>query len=207
MEIIAENPFHKIKVRFKEKVTLPRIIPREEIEHILNHIYKCLNKSTEKSRRYILRDVAVVELFFATGARVYEISNIKEDCVDLHTGLIRIMGKGGKERYVQISNTSVLHIVRTAPQVIYNLVEMFIKIPCGFGAMQLAWNLSKKLNMKVFGWIGTIAYELYLLHGYILSHVEVSWTGWMIFIVASFGGAGLMYKTKKIYEPYLKKRI
>lgn len=100
-----------------------------------------------------------------------------------------------------------LPIVRTAPQVIYNLVEMFIKIPCGFGAMQLAWNLSKKLNMKVFGWIGTIAYELYLLHGYILSHVEVSWTGWMIFIVASFGGAGLMYKTKKIYEPYLKKRI
>ena len=112
VEIIAENPFHKIKVRFKEKVTLPRIIPREEIEHILNHIYKCLNKSTEKSRRYILRDVAVVELFFATGARVYEISNIKEDCVDLHTGLIRIMGKGGKERYVQISNTSVLHILK-----------------------------------------------------------------------------------------------
>ena len=112
VEIIAENPFHKIKVRFKEKVTLPRIIPREEIEHILNHIYKCLNKSTEKSRRYILRDVAVVELFFATGARVYEISNIKEDCVDLHTGLIRIMGKGGKERYVQISNTSVLYILK-----------------------------------------------------------------------------------------------
>ncbi len=55
--------------------------------------------------------------------------------------------------------------------------------------------------------IGTSAYELYLLHGYVLSHVEVSWTGWMIFIVASFGGAGLMYKTKKIYEPYLKKRI
>ena len=111
-EIIAENPFHKIKVRFKEKVTLPRIIPREEIEHILNHIYKCFNKSTEKSRRYILRDVAVVELFFATGARVYEISNIKEDCVDLHTGLIRIMGKGGKERYIQISNASVLRILK-----------------------------------------------------------------------------------------------
>ena len=74
--------------------------------------HKCLNKSTEKSRRYILRDVAVVELLFATGARVYEISNIKEDCVDLHTGLIRIMGKGGKERYIQISNTSVLHILK-----------------------------------------------------------------------------------------------
>ena len=38
-EIITENPFHKIKVKFKESVTLPRIIPREEIEQLLNHIY------------------------------------------------------------------------------------------------------------------------------------------------------------------------
>lgn len=100
-----------------------------------------------------------------------------------------------------------LPMVRTAPQVIYNLVEMLIKIPCGFGAMQLAWNLSKKLNMKVFGGIGTIAYELYLIHGYVLSYVDVNWTGWMIFIVISFGSAGLMYKVKKMYEPYLRKCI
>lgn len=100
-----------------------------------------------------------------------------------------------------------LPMVRTAPQVLYNLVEMLIKIPCGFGVMQFAWNLSKKLNMKVFGWIGTIAYELYLLHGYVLSHVDVNWTGWVIFIAASFGGAGVMYRVKKMYEPYLKKRI
>ena len=61
--------------------------------------------------------------------------------------------------------------------------------------------------MKIFGWIGMISYELYLLHGYVLSHVNVNWTGWMIFMVASFGSAGLMYKMKKIYEPYLKKII
>ena len=100
-----------------------------------------------------------------------------------------------------------LPIVRSAPQVIYNLVEMFIKIPCGFGVMQLAWNLSRKVNMKIFGWIGMISYELYLLHGYVLGHVEVNWTGWMIFMVLSFSSAGLMYKMKKIYEPYLKKII
>lgn len=60
----------------------------------------------------MLRDVAVIEVFFATGARVYEISNIREDSINLNTGLIRLMGKGGKERYVQISNTSILEVLK-----------------------------------------------------------------------------------------------
>lgn len=37
-ELIKESPFRKIKVKFKENLILPRIIPREEIEHLLNHI-------------------------------------------------------------------------------------------------------------------------------------------------------------------------
>lgn len=111
-EIIAENPFRKIKVRFKETVTLPRIIPREEIEQLLNYMYKCLNRNTASSYKYVLRDVAVIEVFFATGARVYEISNIRKDSINLNTGLIRLMGKGGKERYVQISCTSILEVLK-----------------------------------------------------------------------------------------------
>lgn len=111
-EIIAKSPFRKIKVKFKETVTLPRIIPREEIEKLLNHMYQCLNENDKASRKFMLRDVAVIEVFFATGARVYEISNIRDDSINLNTGLIRLMGKGGKERYVQISNTSILEVLK-----------------------------------------------------------------------------------------------
>lgn len=111
-EIIAESPFRKIKVKFKETVTLPRIIPREEIEKLLNHMYQCLNENDKASRKFMLRDVAVIEVFFATGARVYEISNIRDDSINLNTGLIRLMGKGGKERYVQTSNTSILEVLK-----------------------------------------------------------------------------------------------
>ena len=111
-EIIAESPFRKIKLKFKETVTLPRIIPREEIEKLLNHMYQCLNENDKVSHKHMLRDVAVIEVFFATGARVYEISNIREDSINLNTGLIRLMGKGGKERYVQISNTSILEVLK-----------------------------------------------------------------------------------------------
>ena len=91
---------------------LPRIIPREEIEHLLNHMYGCLQQASEAVYKYCLRDVAVIELFFATGARVYEISNIRAENVNLNTGLIQLMGKGAKERYIQIGSTSVLDILR-----------------------------------------------------------------------------------------------
>ncbi len=109
-ELIQDSPFRKIKVKFKETITLPRIIPREEIAHLLNCMYGHLREGGED--KFCLRDTAVVEMFFATGARVYEISNLKEDCVDLGSGLIRIMGKGGKERYIQISEPSILNLLK-----------------------------------------------------------------------------------------------
>lgn len=110
-ELIAESPFRKIKVKFKETIVLPRIIPREEIEKLLNCMYS-YSQGTEMEDKYLLRDLAVVEVFFATGARVYEISNIKAECIDLTTGLIRFMGKGGKERYVQIGEPDVLELLK-----------------------------------------------------------------------------------------------
>lgn len=111
-EVIDNNPFKKIKVKFKETKILPKIIPREEIEQLLNYIYEQEDKNSEKSYKYWLRDIAVIETLFATGARVYEISNIREDSIDLNSGLIKIMGKGGKERYIQIAVPEILNILK-----------------------------------------------------------------------------------------------
>ena len=90
-EIISRNPFRKIKVQFKETLTLPRVIPREEIEMLLNYMYDCLKENGLTVYKYKLRDIAVVEVLFATGAREYEISNIREDSVNLNSGQIRII--------------------------------------------------------------------------------------------------------------------
>lgn len=111
-EIISDNPFRKIKVGFKESIILPRIIPREEIEELLNFMYTQENKSNAKVHKFWLRDITVIETLFATGARVYEISNIREDSVNLNTGLIRLMGKGGKERYIQIASSEILDLLK-----------------------------------------------------------------------------------------------
>lgn len=111
-EFIPETPFRKIKVKFKEAIVLPRIIPRQEIEQLLNYMYSCSKNLEKSSYKYWLRDMAIVECFFATGARVYEISNIREDCIDLKSGLIRIRGKGNKERYIQIGDSNVLNLMK-----------------------------------------------------------------------------------------------
>ena len=110
-ELIQENPFRKIKVKFKETSELPKIIPREEIEQLLQSMYTDL-KIRKKKEKSILRDIAVVETLFATGARVSEISNIKKENINLNTGVIRIMGKGGKERYILIGERSVLELLK-----------------------------------------------------------------------------------------------
>lgn len=109
-ELILESPFRRIKVKFKEAVVLPRIIARSEIETLLNHMYVSGNVTPERWKRW-LRDVTLVETLFATGARVYEISNIHAECVDLSSGLIRILGKGHKERYIQIGDAEVLALL------------------------------------------------------------------------------------------------
>lgn len=59
-EIIEENLMRRVHTKFKEERVLPRIIPREEIEKLLNCMYKELRES-EKNQRFILRDVAIIE--------------------------------------------------------------------------------------------------------------------------------------------------
>lgn len=110
-ELIQDNPFRKIKVKFKEAMILPRIIPQEEIEQLLNYVYAQENNG-KKTFKHWLRDIAVIETLFATGARVYEISNIRADSVNLNTGRIRIMGKGSRERYIQIASADILDILK-----------------------------------------------------------------------------------------------
>lgn len=111
-ELISESPFRRIKVKFKETRVLPRIIPRKDIEELLNCMYTDVDLSDGKKCKYLLRDLAVIETMFATGARVYEVSNIRKECIDLSSGVIRIMGKGGKERYVQIGEPAIVKLLK-----------------------------------------------------------------------------------------------
>lgn len=111
-ELIEDNPFRKIKVKYKETETLPRVIPKNEIEHLLNYMYTVLNQKGDQAPVSLLRDIAVIEILFATGARVSEVSRILADGIDLETGQVLLVGKRGIERLIQISDPSVLKITK-----------------------------------------------------------------------------------------------
>lgn len=110
-EILAENPFRKLSTGMREPIQLPRTIPLRVVENILEAAYAQINRSVGIQEQWAVRDAAVIELLFATGVRVSELCNLDVSDVDLVEGVIRIHGKGAKERILQIGNADVLSIL------------------------------------------------------------------------------------------------
>lgn len=111
-DIIDINPFDKIETAFREPILLPKTIPLNIIKNMLAIAYdNYRNSSTEYSQKSSLREIAVMEMLFATGARVSEICSLTPNAVDLPNHTIKIFGKGSKERIIQIENADVLKIL------------------------------------------------------------------------------------------------
>jgi integrase/recombinase XerD len=112
-EIIAENPMKKIKTKFQIPKILPRTISLTVVENILRTAYQELKQAqTVYAKSATLRNAAMIELLFATGLRVSELCSLNANYIDLNSGSILIMGKGTKERVLQIGNQEVLLILR-----------------------------------------------------------------------------------------------
>jgi site-specific recombinase XerD len=112
-EILPENPMKKIKTKFQIPQVLPRTIPLTIIENILRAAYQELKLAqTTYALNTALRNTAMLELLFATGLRVSELCSLNMEYIDLCNGRIIIMGKGAKERVLQIGNMEVLSVLR-----------------------------------------------------------------------------------------------
>ena len=57
-------------------------------------------------RRMAVRDQAIIELLYATGLRVSELTRLRDRDVDLAAGQARVLGKGGRERIVLIGRAA-----------------------------------------------------------------------------------------------------
>ena len=108
-EVIEDNPFSKIHFKIKEPIILPKTIPEKVLTKILNKAYLSLEEcKTVYAEKCIIRDIAVLELLFATGLRVAELCNLKAEDVNLSDGYVKTFGKGSKERMIQICTPDVL---------------------------------------------------------------------------------------------------
>jgi len=114
------SPFHRLKIRLKDTFVLPTVMNIDEVRQILNMLYQPLMVTDPKKYQYksMVRNVAVVELLFATGMRVSELCQLQVNDIDLNQCTIKILGKGSKERMIQICQQETI-------QALHNYVNLF----------------------------------------------------------------------------------
>lgn len=98
------NPMRKMHIHMREPVRYPTVMTIEEVRKMMDVVKKRARQYPNDSFSYGLakRNEAIIELLFASGMRVSELCDIKVCDVDLNIGRIRIIGKGNKERFVDI---------------------------------------------------------------------------------------------------------
>jgi integrase/recombinase XerD len=78
----------------KQWSNLPRFLNREEIERLI--------AAPDPSRPSGVRDRAMLEMLYATGMRVTELIELRFSSIDMQMGLVRVTGKGNKQRLVPV---------------------------------------------------------------------------------------------------------
>lgn len=109
--VVAADPAAAVRPP-KPPLRLPKAISVDEVERLLR-------AAAAGDTPVALRDRALFELLYGTGARISEAVGLDVDDVDLDTGSARLFGKGSKERVVPVGRYAreavTAYLVRTRP--------------------------------------------------------------------------------------------
>jgi integrase/recombinase XerC len=94
-ELVEIDPGQRLKSPKAER-HLPKVVAKESLEDVFQHL-KTLADTGEANA---IRDRLVFEMLYATGCRVSELCGLNLLSVDLGRNILRVMGKGAKERVV-----------------------------------------------------------------------------------------------------------
>jgi integrase/recombinase XerC len=129
-DIIDEEPTDAL-ITPKFPKTLPKILQKAEAEKYLNAVAelpanKPSNAKNPRSktdaagkRKITLRNIAILELLYATGMRVSEVAKLNISDIDFDERTIVILGKGNKERLLPFSNVckkALLELLDSYPE-------------------------------------------------------------------------------------------
>ena len=96
-ELVA-NPFEMLRTPKQDK-KLPYFLSISEVDVLL--------KTPDCSNVMGLRDMAIMETLYSTGIRVSELVGLDESNIDFFAGMIKVQGKGKKERLVPIGSHAI----------------------------------------------------------------------------------------------------
>lgn len=101
-KLIQENPTIDIKIK-KEGSKLPNF-------HSIDTMNKVLENTTPINQKYKknwIRDLALVEIAYSSGLRLEELHNLEINRINQELKLIRVIGKGNKERIIPLGSKAI----------------------------------------------------------------------------------------------------
>jgi len=111
--IIESNPFVGLRPPKLTK-TLPKVLTESEVVKLLDTPEICKKNIkhtvgvTNDMQKFILtRDSAMLETLYSTGMRVSELANMNEINLNMQTGIVRVLGKGRKERLCVVGSFAI----------------------------------------------------------------------------------------------------
>jgi integrase/recombinase XerD len=84
--------------RPKPEKSLPKVLSRAQVNQLI--------AAPDPKSRFFSRDVAILELLYASGLRATELCELKLRDLNLEVGCVRVFGKGSKERIVPLGRAA-----------------------------------------------------------------------------------------------------
>jgi len=97
-EKISHNPTQLLEPP-KQSKKLPKVLSIQEVNVIINSV------NLESSMGY--RDMAILETLYSAGLRVSELCGLEMNNILFDSSMLRILGKGNKERYVPLGSKAI----------------------------------------------------------------------------------------------------
>jgi integrase/recombinase XerD len=125
----------------------PKTLSEKQVEDLLN--------APDVATPLGLRDRAMLELLYATGLRVSELVGIRLFELSLNDNVVRVMGKGSKERLVPLGEVAADWLRRYIASARNELLKqrvsdaIFITVRGAAMTRQMFWNLIKKYALQV----------------------------------------------------------
>ena len=143
--LISENPTETIASPRPWR-KLPNVMSVEEVDALIT--------APDINTLAGIRDLAMLELIYATGLRVSELVSLKMSAVDLEVGYLRSLGKGSKERVVPIGDVaktaieSYVNNARPLFQKKRRSEDLFLTRRGNAMTRQGFWKILKKYSIK-----------------------------------------------------------
>lgn len=140
-ELVSSNPAQEVG-GIKTEKKLPTFLTFSEIDQLLSFLKK---RYFENKCFLNARNWAIFELFYASGLRVSEMASLKRENIDLRNRLVRVYGKGKRERIVPFNESA-----RQALQEYETFRELFEDAEGYFFVNRRGRRLSARGIRKVF---------------------------------------------------------